>query len=284
MNNILTIAQKDVTDAFRSNTLWAAIGFMSVLVLARLISIGSKYINDASQPILLAVAQFDLWLPLFAIVIGYNSVVGERESGRIRLLLGLPSTRRDVVLGKFLGRSVVFLFGVSVSILLLTALIIVQTSGIGLAEIVGGTLVVFLYGLAWIGTTVGVSSFVSSGTRTIGVMFGLYTFFGPLWTQLGQPLLALAVTGSTTVEAMGVRQVLTYADSPTWFLYATRLSPFEAFSGANYYVTDLFEIALLGESTNAPHAPNIFGIGVLIAWAFLPVAFGYWRFKHTELG
>ncbi len=282
MKNTLTIAKKDITDAFRTNTVWTAIGFMTILVLARWISIGPKFIGLSSHPFLLATAQFDLWLPLFAIVIGYNSVVGERETGRIRLLLSFPSKRRDLIFGKFIGRTTVLLIGISSSIVIMGILVVFQANDFNLIDIVSGTLTLFLYGIAWMGATVGVSSFVSSGRRAIGIMFGLYAFFGPLWTQLGQPMLSLLMTGSSSMKDVKITETLTYAEEPTWYLYASRVSPFEAFAGANRYTSDLFELFLLNNGTNAPHLPNLFGIMVLVAWTFLPIVFGYWRFKKAE--
>lgn len=35
----------------------------------------------------------------------YGAILHERNSGSIRFLLGLPNSRRDIVVGKFLGRS-----------------------------------------------------------------------------------------------------------------------------------------------------------------------------------
>lgn len=37
-------------------------------------------------------------------MLGYRAIVGERESGSLKFLLGLPHTRRDVILGKLIGR------------------------------------------------------------------------------------------------------------------------------------------------------------------------------------
>lgn len=283
MSRVVTVARTDIADAFRSNTLWAAIGFMIVLVSALWLTIGSNYVEMATNPFLLFVAQFQDWLPLIAIVIGYNSVVGERESGRIRVLLGLSGTRRDVVFGKFLSRSIVLLLAISVALILSTGLVIYRAGSIGLLEVVSGTLVLFLYGLAWMGAAVGVSSFVASRTRTISIMVGLYALFGPLWTLLGRPLLTFAITGSTTVPVDTTRP-LALIDEPTWYLYANRLSLTESFSGAVQYVPDLFEVLFFGASTNAPHAPNLFGLGVLLTWSVLPVLIGYWRFERAELG
>ena len=44
-------------------------------------------------------------LPLGVLLLSYRSVVGERTSGSLRFVLGLPMTRSDILVGKVLGRS-----------------------------------------------------------------------------------------------------------------------------------------------------------------------------------
>ncbi len=58
-------------------------------------------------------------LPIIAIMLGYSTVIGERENGSMSVVLGCPVSRFDVILGKFLGlgavlAATIFLgFGVS---------------------------------------------------------------------------------------------------------------------------------------------------------------------------
>lgn len=42
-------------------------------------------------------------VPLIALILGYDSIVGERERGSLELLLSMPITRFELLLGKFLG-------------------------------------------------------------------------------------------------------------------------------------------------------------------------------------
>jgi len=61
---------------------------------------------------------------------GYMAVVGERRSGSIKILLGLPPNRADVVFGKLLGRMGVVGLAVGVSAS-------VSTRGKSMAIVVG---------------------------------------------------------------------------------------------------------------------------------------------------
>jgi Cu-processing system permease protein len=42
-------------------------------------------------------------VPLIALILGYDTIVGERERGALELLLTMPISRLEVLLGKYLG-------------------------------------------------------------------------------------------------------------------------------------------------------------------------------------
>lgn len=282
MNSLGTIARKDFTDSLRSRSLWAIAGLMTLLVLSTWWgNMSSEIIQQSDRPFTLAIAQFTLWLPLAAIGIGYKSVVGERSSGSIRLLLGQPATRRDVVFGTFLGRATVLTVSVLAGTAALAVLVLSGFGTIAITEVAGGTVALVLYALAWIGMTVGVSSFVATESRAIGVMIGLYAMVEPLWTQLVLPLCSLAFSGSR--RTVGQFAYLRALEDPTWYLYVNRLSPSRSFNAARHYVPDLLSGLLHGGPVTGPHAPNLFGLGVLLAWAVVPLLVGYRRFERAEL-
>jgi ABC-2 type transport system permease protein len=66
-------------------------------------------------------------VPVLALVASYLAIAGERESGTLKLLLGMPPTRREVVLGKLLGRLAVTT----------TAIVVAFTVGALLAVVMG---------------------------------------------------------------------------------------------------------------------------------------------------
>lgn len=44
-------------------------------------------------------------VPLIAVLLGYDAIVGEQEGGLLELLLSMPITRLAILLGKYLGLS-----------------------------------------------------------------------------------------------------------------------------------------------------------------------------------
>ncbi|ELZ04873.1 ABC transporter permease subunit [Natrialba asiatica] len=283
MNSVTAIARTDIADAIHSRTLWGATGLMTVLVAISWVGLSANLVEQADTPLLTAIDSFGLWVPLVAIVLGYEAVIGERESGRIRFHLGLPSTRRELIVGKYLSRVSVLVTALVVSTGVLVVLVFVRVDEIPLVPLLSAVILLALYGLAWIGMAVGVSSVVSSKTRAVAAVVGLYALFGPLWGQIVLPACTRFVQLLTgTTQSVDFAR-LTYADGPTWFLYVARLSPLEAFDAARYYIRDLLEIALMGGRTTAAHGPNLFGLAVLLCWAIVPVALGVWFFDRVDL-
>jgi ABC-2 type transport system permease protein len=280
---LTTVARKDFRDSLRTRSIWLIAGAMTVLSLSHVTAFMSSPVADQhTRPFVFGVAQFTLWLPLAAIGIGFKSVVGERTSGSIRVLLGQPGTRRSVVFGTYLGRSLILATTVMLALAVMAAVVALGFDGIGFAGVLGGTTALLLFALAWIGLTVGVSSAVASETRAIGLVMGVYAVVEPLWRNLVLRLFALVFTG--TAQTPSQAAVFYSLEEPTWYLYVNRLSPAEAFDAARYYLPQLVEAVWRGTAAPGPHAPNLFGIAVLLGWATIPVYAGYRRFERADLG
>lgn len=57
-----------------------------------------------------------LFVPLVALALGYDAIVGERERNTLGLLLSLPVSRIEVVIAKFVGRGLALTVAVAVGI------------------------------------------------------------------------------------------------------------------------------------------------------------------------
>jgi len=128
---ILILASKEVRDGLRNR--WVA---MTILVLTAL-SLSLYFLGSApigaTKVDSLAVTQVSLvslsvyLLPLIALMLSFDALVGEFERGTMLLLLTYPIARWQVVVGKFLGHMLILLlailvgFGSSALIIALTS-------------------------------------------------------------------------------------------------------------------------------------------------------------------
>lgn len=107
------VAKKEFRDALRSKGLWVlSVVFTAFFVIP---AAGALYFGfeiggggqDIGMQFLISRVYLNivtLLLPLVAIFAGYAAISKERTSGSLKLLLSLPHSRRDVIIGKVVGR------------------------------------------------------------------------------------------------------------------------------------------------------------------------------------
>ena len=104
---ILTLAAKELRDRLRNR--WV----LAVALVFAVFSLVIAYAGGAQQgavglrslefTIASLVSLVIYLVPLIALLLGFDAIVGERERGSLDLLLALPITRAELLLGKYLG-------------------------------------------------------------------------------------------------------------------------------------------------------------------------------------
>ncbi|MBQ0745178.1 MAG: ABC transporter permease [Marinobacter sp.] len=107
MNSIWTIARKELSDSLRNRWLIAiALVFATLAVgIAWFGAAASGQVGYASTPATIAsLASLGIFLiPLIALLLAYDAIVGEEEGGTLLLLMTYPLSRGQLLFGKFLG-------------------------------------------------------------------------------------------------------------------------------------------------------------------------------------
>ncbi len=107
MNALLILAAKELRDGLRNRWVAAAILLLATLALS-LAFLGSAPVGTvkagALSVTIASLSSLTVYLlPLIALLLAYDALVGEAERGTLLLLLAYPVARWQVVLGKFLG-------------------------------------------------------------------------------------------------------------------------------------------------------------------------------------
>ena len=282
------VAEKDFRDAIRSRLL------IVLTALFALFSAGAAYVVTEIDPpgqaaftgevttVLLItglVSATAIFIPIVSIAVAYRSLAGERESGSLKLLLSLPNSREDVILGKFLGRSgvvaVALFVGFAVGIVV-TAALADAFSALEYVVFVG---VSMLFAFVFIAITVGISAFTSSTSRAAYGAFGLFVVFQFLWGVLAQGI-AYAANGFSFEGIERGDAVFNL------FQFITILDPTAAYQqGTLWVVRQLDESGELQEATaELPfYLQDWFGFVVMAVWIVVPLAAGYLRFESADL-
>lgn len=290
------VARKDFEDAVRSRLLWGLtavfVAFLTMALLSAEQLFPDTVAVDAAKALAGVAMLGQLFVPGIALVVGYMAVVGERQSGSLRVLLSYPFSRLDVVTGKLIGRLLVtftaLVVGYAVGTLVVVALYGVPDVGTFVGFVGAGVLV----GLTFTSLAVGGSAAARTRGRAMGLAVGAFAGMVFFWKPVVVGLYYV-VNGSLP----GVR-----ADA--WYFFVKRLNPLEAFrvlagSALDADVAPVPEFPLEDVPATAPPeqlalANRIAGevpfylqdwvaVLVLIAWGAVPVLVGYWRFEHGDL-
>ena len=111
MNAICSIARKELQDGLR-NRWMLAISLLFVVLAVGIAWFGAAASGqvgfssiDATVASLTSLATF--LIPLIALLLAYDAIVGEDEGGTLLLLLTYPLSRGQLLLGKFLGQGLI---------------------------------------------------------------------------------------------------------------------------------------------------------------------------------
>jgi len=118
MNRLWTLITKEARDGLRNR--WVIMITLVMTGLALILSfLGSAPTGTTSvSPLAVTVVSLSslsiFFIPLIALLLAYDSVVGEAERGTLTLLLTHPVSRTEVILGKFIGH--LFLLAIAIVI------------------------------------------------------------------------------------------------------------------------------------------------------------------------
>ena len=270
------LARKDVGDAIRQYHLHAAVALTVLLFGGTAYVTARTFQGEPAAPGAVAGALATLGtflVPLLAVGFSQGDVVGMRERGDLKLLLGLPFSRRDVVLGSVAGRTAVVWASLLAGVLIGTLVGLARGAGLAfdLLLIVTGMLAVL--GAVFVAIAIGISSSVSTETRAGALAIGaFFLFVFQLWTQIPRFLLWL-VNGFAAPRTV-----------PTWVHVLINCNPILA-------AWNLLATVLPGGGAFVAEMPAVppfyralpFAVAVLAAWIVGPIALGYRRFDRTDL-
>lgn len=116
MGQVWTVAINELRAGFRNRMVIAAIAMLGSLALV-LVLFGSTPIGDTRAGgvaiTYVSLASLSIYLiPLLALLLSFDSIIGEAERGSLLLLMSYPLTRAQLLVGKFCGHLAVLALAV----------------------------------------------------------------------------------------------------------------------------------------------------------------------------
>lgn len=203
-------------------------------------------------------------IPLIALLLGFDAIVGERERGSLDLLLSLPITRFELLIGKYLGLAAALAFSTIVGFGLVAVTLATRMDATALAHYATFTASSVLLGMAFLSIAVLLSVLSSERTRASGLAIAVWFFFVLIFDLLVLGVLVISA-GEYGGESLP---------------YLLLLNPADVFRVMNILSLDDVR-TLYGLATVFPEALAHRGalILVMLAWIVAPLALATWRFR-----
>lgn len=276
MRNIVIVARKEIQEGLRNRWVLTTTLLLATLALT-LTFLGSAPTGNvgvrALDVLVVSLSSLSIFLlPLIALLISHDAIVGEIERGTMALLLSYPVARWHVLLGKFVGHLSVLTFatllgyGAAVGALAATGSVIDAESWVAFASMLGSSI---LLGAVFIAVGYLVSALVRERGTAGGIAIGIWLVFVLIYDMALLGLLVVDQGQRVTGGLLNALLLLNPTD-------AYRL--FNLTSSGN--VSALSGMAGVAQTTTLS-PPAL--LAALAAWTLVPLALAALVFSRKEL-
>jgi Cu-processing system permease protein len=275
MNNILIIAAKEIREGMRNRWVLATTMLLATLALT-LTFIGSAPTGNVGASrmdvVIVSLSSLTIFLvPLIALIISHDAIVGEVERGTMLLLLAYPVGRSQIVFGKFVGHIAILSFATTCGY---------GTAAVALTLLGGGagfdvwlsfffmTTSSILLGAIFVAIGYLVSVLSAERSTAGGIAIGIWLFFVLIYDMA---LLGGLVAAQGRALPAGLLDVLLLAN------------PTDAYRLLNLGSGGAAALSGMGGLAKTSILTNEILLAALCAWTVMPLALASLYFSRTDI-
>ncbi len=276
MNKILVVAAKEFKDGLRNR--WVA----GITVVLALFAIAISYFGAAASGMvgftslsttIVSLSSLAIFLiPLIALILAYDTIVGEEEQGTLILLLTYPLKRSELLAGKFVGHAAMMALATLLGFGLSGLLIAIFSEQVELQELfVAYSLFIFtsiLLGWVFIALAYLVSVMSSEKSRASGM--ALFIWFALVFVFDLLLLGLLVATGGAIGD-----------DLFGWLLLLNPTDIFRLINLGSFEATQV-QSSLASIANRQMIQPAVLWSG-LLGWIVVPCLLAVWRFNKRVI-
>ena len=220
MRTLLIIAMKEIREGLRNRWVLAVTLLLAALALT-LSFLGSAPTGTvgtgALEVLVVSLSSLSIFLiPLTALLLAHDAIVGESERGTLLLLLSYPLARWQVIVGKFAGHLAILAFATLIGYGL-AAVALVATQGAGaeanwaaFARLICSSV---LLGAIFVAIGYLVSAVAGERGTAAGISVGVWLFFVLLYDMALLGLLVVDQGRTVTAQILDVLLLLNPTDA-----------------------------------------------------------------------
>ena len=276
MNPVWIITGKEVRDSLRNRWVLAATMLLAALALS-LGFLGSTPTGSVKvDPLTVTVVSLSslsiFLIPLIAMLLSYDALIGEIERGTMALLLSYPVSRVQILAGKFIGHIIILTLATAAGYGLAGIALQLANGGIDIAAWKPFALLIaasVVLGAAFLAMGYVISAKVKERGTAAGVAIGVWLFFVVIFdmTLLG----VLVADSEQTITAPVVEGILLLNPADIY-----RLLNLTGYENIAMYAG----MAGLSEQISLT-VPVLLAAQVL--WVFVPLVLAAWIFGRRQI-
>lgn len=276
MNPVWIITGKEVRDSLRNRWVLAATVLLAALALS-LGFLGSTPTGSVKvDPLTVTVVSLSslsiFLIPLIAMLLSYDALIGEIERGTMALLLSYPVSRVQILAGKFIGHIIILTLATAAGYGLAGIALQLANGGIDIAAWEPFALLIaasVVLGAAFLAMGYVISAKVKERGTAAGVAIGVWLFFVVIFdmTLLG----VLVADSEQTITAPVVEGILLLNPADIY-----RLLNLTGYENTAMYAG----MAGLSEQISLT-VPVLLAAQVL--WVFVPLVLAAWIFGRRQI-
>jgi len=265
------IAYKNVHDARRSRTLWLLTGLLALLFVGYT-GLYTYFDGDNLSELMGGLVRIvGMGVPALAVLLGYRSISDERSSGSLLLTLSFPTSREALLVGTFVGRTVVLLVPTLLTLALAGLVGVVGLGVSGLGMYLWFLVATAVYGTTFVAIAVALSASATNDRRITFGAVGSYLLLVNFWDGLA---------------SFGVEFLHRFErpfSMPDWGLLFQLLSPNQSFLRLLRAGTDTERASRYAVEGAPLYVDWWVPLLILAGWCVVPMALVYWRFETADL-
>ena len=275
MKALWILAQKEVRDGLRNRWVAVSILLLTALSLAMYFlgsaATGSTKVDSLAITLVNLVSLSVYLLPLIALMLAFDALVGEFERGTMLLLAAYPIARWQIVAGKFLGHMLILLLAILISYGGTVLIITLTIDDVTQNWVAYGLMMAssWLLGGVFVGLGYLISAIVRERATAVGAAVGLWLVLVVLYD--------LALLGALLADA---EQAISEHVLTTLLM----LNPTDAYRVFNLTSTEGISQAV-GLADIAANSGIASGVPLLVlgAWLLAAMLATTWMFYRREL-
>ncbi|WP_316976636.1 ABC transporter permease subunit [Shumkonia mesophila] len=273
MRIALIIADKEIREGLRNRWVAAATLLLAALALA-LAFVGSTPTGEVAAGRLtvtvVSLSSLSIYLlPLIALLLAFDTIVGEAERGTLLLTLAYPVSRGRVIVGKFLGHAAIVtfatVFGFGAAAVAIAAVAAPSAAEWrAFAGLVGSSV---LLGWVFLAIAYVISAAVRERSTAAGIAIVVWLFMVLLY-DMGLLGLLVATGGQGVV-----------GDITPFLLLANPCDAYRLLTLAGFDTAGSLTGLAVATEGMSPASP----LAALVVWTLAPLAAAWGLFKRKEL-